>query len=511
MLTIRDLQRLALPPGTLLRTGERGGSAHVRGVVGLRPTLPAFAELHSDDVTLIVPSQAISLDPRLTLSHLVDRLAEVPVAGIAVAGVIPDDVVARADRKGLALLEMPSETDVRHTEREILRLLSDPDLQIERRAAQLYSELTQALVAGGGIRSVVALLADRTGQSVACYSSSGRLRADAGNTGARSAFQLMRPTEGEHLVLGYRILVRTVGSLGGLALAGNTLDGWDITALEQGVAALALEVAKEQAVKAAESRVRGDLLRTILSGAPANAASLQSQAAEMGFDLQQPHVAVVCEPVEGTVEILFDQAQRLCKRRHVAAPLMSRDDGVVIFCPMQDAQLARSVVSELHNLAPLTAGISNVVTGLPNWPHAVDEAEQALALGRQLFGANTITPFSELGVYRLLLAQQDQPELWRFYHETLGALVEHDRDDGELVSTLEGYFAELGNVSRAAERLHIHRNTLIYRLQRISEIIGIDWKHAEDQLALQLALKAHRVLKLINDQGQRSVDQRVRQ
>ena len=39
----------------------------------------------------------------------------------------------------------------------------------------------------------------------------------------------------------------------------------------------------------------------------------------------------------------------------------------------------------------------------------------------------------------------------------------------------------------------------IARLQRISDITGIDWKHAEDQLALQLALKAHRVLKLIDD------------
>jgi purine catabolism regulator len=50
----------------------------------------------------------------------------------------------------------------------------------------------------------------------------------------------------------------------------------------------------------------------------------------------------------------------------------------------------------------------------------------------------------------------------------------------------------------------VHRNTLIYRLQRIAEIAGINWEHAEDQLALQLALKAHRVLRMVNTNGERS-------
>jgi PucR family transcriptional regulator, purine catabolism regulatory protein len=116
-------------------------------------------------------------------------------------------------------------------------------------------------------------------------------------------------------------------------------------------------------------------------------------------------------------------------------------------------------------------------------------------LGRQLFGPRSFTSFSDLGVYRLLLELRESSELQSFYHETLGALIEHDRSNsGELLHTLDGYFAALGNLHQAADLLHIHRNTLIYRLRRIGEISGLNLKRAEDALALQIALKAHRIL-----------------
>ena len=106
--TICDLQRLALPPGSVLRTDDHGGSVtQVRGVVSLRATLPAFPPLYGGEVALVVPAQALQLDERLTLLHLVERLAAVPVAGIAVIGAISDEVVERAARKGVALTGTP--------------------------------------------------------------------------------------------------------------------------------------------------------------------------------------------------------------------------------------------------------------------------------------------------------------------------------------------------------------------------------------------------------------------
>src|SRR5439155_16467344 len=123
------------------------------------------------------------------------------------------------------------------------------------------------------------------------------------------------------------------------------------------------------------------------------------------------------------------------------------------------------------------------------------EADGALTLGGRFRGDGEVAMFSELGLYRLLLALRSSAELESFFAQTLGTLVEYDRkNDGELVKTLDAYFHCLGSPTDAAERLHVHRNTLLYRLHRIQEIGGIDLSDAETRLALHLGLRVREVL-----------------
>ena len=100
----------------------------------------------------------------------------------------------------------------------------------------------------------------------------------------------------------------------------------------------------------------------------------------------------------------------------------------------------------------------------------------------------------------LALLLRESPELWDFYRTTLAALTDYDRKQhAELLKTLEAFFANLGNLARAAEALHVHRNTLLYRLERITEISGLNLDDSEERLALWLALKAHRVLQTLDE------------
>ena len=70
-------------------------------------------------------------------------------------------------------------------------------------------------------------------------------------------------------------------------------------------------------------------------------------------------------------------------------------------------------------------------------------------------------------------------------------LVEHDRARGsDLVRTLRTYFAAGANASEAADRLFLHRNSMIYRLERIQKLTGLDLKDHRVALALQLGLLA---------------------
>jgi purine catabolism regulator len=155
-------------------------------------------------------------------------------------------------------------------------------------------------------------------------------------------------------------------------------------------------------------------------------------------------------------------------------------------------QLAARLASELPDL---TLALGRPAPTLAAWPSSLREAEQALLLGRDLLASARILDFGDLGVYRLLVVLRESPELHAFYHATLTALADYDRRQaGELLKTLEAFFANLGNLARTAAALHIHRNTLLYRLGRIVEISGHDLDDPEERLALWLALKAHRVL-----------------
>lgn len=79
-------------------------------------------------------------------------------------------------------------------------------------------------------------------------------------------------------------------------------------------------------------------------------------------------------------------------------------------------------------------------------------------------------------------------ELARF-----GRLIEplevHDREHGgDLVRTLRAYFASNANITEAAGRLFMHRNSVAYRLERIGELTGLNYRDHRARLALQLGL-----------------------
>ncbi len=95
-----------------------------------------------------------------------------------------------------------------------------------------------------------------------------------------------------------------------------------------------------------------------------------------------------------------------------------------------------------------------------------------------------------MDVHAMLRKLARSPDLAPF-----GALVEplvlHDRNRrGDLVRTLRVYFASGANASEAADRLYLHRNSMLYRLERIGKLTGLDLKDPRARLSLELGLLA---------------------
>ncbi|MCC7105432.1 MAG: helix-turn-helix domain-containing protein [Chloroflexi bacterium] len=96
----------------------------------------------------------------------------------------------------------------------------------------------------------------------------------------------------------------------------------------------------------------------------------------------------------------------------------------------------------------------------------------------------------DCGLDRLLRRLHGSPEAEAFQAAVLGALEAHDRQYGaDFIPTLEAYFAAGASAKQTASRLRLHRNTVLYRLQRIAEISGHRLDDPSTCLNLQVALR----------------------
>lgn len=174
-----------------------------------------------------------------------------------------------------------------------------------------------------------------------------------------------------------------------------------------------------------------------------------------------------------------------------------RDSEAIIFSRVERVHArVQSNKGNSLNFPLYSCGIGRVAKNLQSIPQSFREAQQALEIGRRLFGEDKQHSFARLGVYRLLFYLDGQSELADFYQETLGPLLHHDaRNDGTLIETLEGFFRCNGNLSETARTMHLHRNSLLYRLGRIEELLGRSLEDPELRLSLQIALKIHHVRK----------------
>lgn len=547
MITVEDVIKLALPTGTKLVAGQAGLGREVTWAARIRSSPPAFGHLAGGELVLLPVSVLSELDERLQLDDAIRRLVELGVAGAAVLGKIDEQARQAADIAELPLLSLPDGADLGALERDAARLISDRRREVQHRGQEVLRRLMDLAIAGEPLGDVVRELARIGERPVALEGRDGRLLAyHPVGTGAPSREQIepilqrdrplvarwLRttaeaspadpPTALYELDNVWSRLVAPVigrdGLLGSVSLivprGRGTPEDAQVTA--RGSAACAVVLAREQAAATVRREVELHVLDEVLDGALRSEATLLQQAKRLGHDLLAPHLAVIARvdsagagPVRAASgerwEGLEEVIQRASTLRGGRALWRVRNNGAEFVMPIDgqrdERRLAEALRDDLRGLqragleGAISIGVGTIREGLAGIRRSHGEARQALLLGRRLQGPGHLTLFGELGVYRLIYAAESLPELNDLYSQTLGALLDYDRQNNAgLVSTLDAFFAANGSPKEAAERLGVHRNTVLYRLDRIKDITGYDLDDAGVRLRLQLALHVHTAL-----------------
>lgn len=492
----REIWRLALPLGTTVAAGTAGLGRDVLWARTSSHLSTLFPGLGAGELALLDLQLARDLNPTLTLPRIIRALASVGISALALAAPIDEASIATAEEYGLPLFRLPAGTNLARTARAVIRLITDREAQEEARGAELYQQLTQRIAAEAGLEGLLAMLTEISGHSAVLLEPGGEIRLSHLSSSPPPPEALVAAVPGwdsretpvlvnSRIVACLRLVDRT-----------GTLDRLSELAAEQGAAALALELAKQAAVTQAQQAIQGDLLDAVLAGESEEA--IRARARGLGYPLDDLQWAVVAavpdETAAADLARWVHRGQELLGGYGWHALASARENRATLLIAAKSAPNTGSWLTELratwnHTAIPLTLGIGEPAPGLPGLRASLRQAQDALDLGLRLFGPGSTHRHAELGLYRLLRHLQGQPELETFYQQTLARLVAYDQEhSSELVSTLEAFLATGGNVSRTAGLLHLHRNSLVYRLDRIQQITGLDPTDPEHAFSLKLAL-----------------------
>lgn len=121
------------------------------------------------------------------------------------------------------------------------------------------------------------------------------------------------------------------------------------------------------------------------------------------------------------------------------------------------------------------------------------EAKMALDVGKIFFDERNIIAYSELGIGRLIY-QLPIPLCKMFIREIFGGKSPDDFDE-ETLTTIYKFFENSLNVSETSRQLFIHRNTLVYRLDKLQKSTGLDLRIFEDAITFKIALMVVKYMK----------------
>lgn len=523
MLTVRELWKRALPQGTELLAGGAGLDRRVDWAIALRTRPPAFDAVKGGELAIVTVRSIRVLDDRLDLAAVMQSLADRGGVAVAIIGDASADAITVADRMLMPLLRLPSSQSAAEVHHAAVRFIIDQRTHLSEREQELRNQLTELAMAGAGAAAITERLASLLDATAVWLDSAGELRHATGDQPLVASLTALLPALQRWSALQPLSAadppVCTLDVATGTALSApiplrECIGGWvvvtstsaDQAFLRVGVAsaasAIAIELARERAVLEVRDDLEGDLVSALVQGSYSSAAALDARAQRLGLDLAGDNAVIVIASPEGAMPSLLGVARKSLEA-HLGRGLVGvHASTLCVVVPQAGAasemgRLAEALLRDCITMGGggLSAGVGRSGPGLGGVSGSHAQAQRAMSMGRQLFGPELAVQFSRLGVHRLLAVLADHPELAHFVDERLGELRRHDgRGGSDLVATLDAFLACHGSPTEAAHRLHLHRNTVLYRLRRIEDIAHVDLADPLIRLEFQLSLRGAEVL-----------------
>lgn len=467
-----------------------------------------------------------------------DVLARRKAVAVAVAGLDEADLSA-----ALPLLPMRSRVSYRDLSQLVAELELARETHVIRYGITVHHALVELLYRGAGLPALCHQIARLSGCTTAFLDPQFRVQAfeqsrdrvfePVGVANAVRALDLVTP-ERDNLTATPKICtidvagVRATAVVNAILLAGRH-DGWIVVVeptddphphdlaqhrvvLEQGATIVGTELLRMRSVEQAEERARGDFIHALLHGRFATTHDLETRASHYDFPVDAVYGVIVASPRTDaggaeSLTALFQLARDATRlnpgpaRRTLAAVVgnalvvirqvglpgtaddaQSAHDGLAGYARTLEQELAK------RTRRPVAVAYSRPIGSAERIFDAYREARIAHGLHMRL-QMTEACGFQDLRVFAVLAELAATPAADSFRRDILAPLRPSRGSGGDLENAVITYVESGGNLNAAARTLHVHRNTMLYKLERASKLLQMDLREAENQFTVWLAHK----------------------
>jgi purine catabolism regulator len=477
---------------------------------------------------------------------LIDLIPQLVKKGVAAIGIktkrfvheIHPRALELADQFQFPVIELPLETVFSDIVRDVMERVLFHEVEQISILQERIQAMSSVLLEGGGMKDLLKRLEQLLGNPIVLLDSSNRLITSEATAILMEPYLLEKswqelrylPEMGSGFlkldVRQVRIYMseipgqRRLHSLLILMEWNQEVVPLDCLTLDRTLTIAGLEMMNIEAKRQVESQYIDQFIQDWLLGRFHNLSDLRIRAEACGCRnvLQGGYAALIIRVLGAMLPIselqeLLEQLRRAMKLEGKEIYTAIIQDEAVIVMPKSDILLENTnhpsdpntifnLLRKLMHTDRLSLCLGKFVDKPEELNISYQEAKQIRKISAICTIDQPIITNEELGVYSLLYLLPNSQEVKHFLEKFLYPLLEYDlKHDTNLVETLKMYFISNRNMKQTAERLYTHYNTVIYRLERVKDILAMDLDNPEIQLQLQLALKLHQM----NEYGNRGI------
>ncbi|MFE7084026.1 PucR family transcriptional regulator [Priestia megaterium] len=529
---LNELLDLHVFEGTTLLAGKKGIEREVNTVNMM--DAPDIIHFLKKNELLITTAFHFKDDPN-SLLQLIKEMEKRGCSGLGIKTkrflqAIPEEAISLANELHFPLLELPVNTSLGDLVNKALSYILGIRTNELHHAMQVHEQFTNQIMNGKGIHKILENLSSLIHFPVVLLNH--HLQSDAEFSRNNPIFEILETliVNGLH----FHFPGTTMSAFSLLTKSRETVtlfpiythkqytylcvfgfiplsDRSTILTIKQASNVIAFELMKENALKQNSRRIQNEFFTNFINGIFTTTEEIVSRGKEFGLLNEQRYVCVVGK-IEGTdknisfvqyqseQELICDTIEAELQRFQRTTHFFTMDHSYILLIPLKDGWMdsEKSIVSFLRKIQTkistyfqkdFSFGISNYAQQLIHVPVSYKEATDTLYYGN-LSGKKRFIEFYQPKEVPEILRMIPYDHLKKFYTDTFQAFAnKQQKDHHVLLHTLSVYLETHCQLSETANRLYVHRNTVIYRLEKCEKIIGRSLKEPDETLRLRLAFR----------------------